>query len=153
MLDAERLSISLVIDVLFGAVDAHVRPQAILEQGARAGAPDEGGTMTTNSGALSLGCGAYGRNVTRRDQWMGVAVMLGVTVVLSILYVWLHVRFGDNPYVDAFSIMPFMAGLILSLPFTYLKGRPTISQAVFLGMNLLFLTAILVIAGAISARL
>ena len=100
MLDAERLSISLVIDVLFGAVDARVRPQAILKQGVRAGAPDEGGTMSTNSGALSFRCGAYGSNVTRRDQWIGAGVMLGVTLVLSIVYVWLHVRFGDDAYVD-----------------------------------------------------
>lgn len=98
-------------------------------------------------------CPGYGSEVTRRDQWVGVGVMLGGTLVLTLAWMALHIWVGDNPYVDAFSTMPFLVPLLMSLPFTYLKGRPRVSQIVFLGGSLLFLVAIGGLAGFVTTRI
>ena len=152
LLDSEPVSLSLVIDVLFGAVDARVRPQASVHTAqAREQPQPGGGTMVEK--ILELRCVGYGPNVTRRDQWAAVIVMLGGTVVLTLVWMAAHVRFGDNPYVDAFSLVPFLTAMLLSMPLTYLKGRPAVSQAVFVGASVLVLVAFSLLLGFITARI
>jgi hypothetical protein len=153
VLDAEPMTVALVVDVLFGAVDARVRPQAIAEMAAPPSAPREprGGTMIED--VMKLRCAGYGPNVTRRDQWAAVAVMLGGTVVLTLIWMLVHVRFGDNPYVDSFSLTPFLTAMFLSMPLTYLKGRPAISQAAFISCGIAVLAAFSLLLGFITARI
>jgi hypothetical protein len=153
LLDAERMTIALVVDVLFGAVDARVRPQAIAEMAAPPRAPREqrGGTMIGD--VMKLRCAGYGPNVTRRDQWVAVAVMLAGTVVLTLIWMLAHVRFGDNPYVDSFSLTPFLTAMLVSMPLTYLKGRPVISQVAFIGGSIAVLVAFSLLLGFITSRI
>src|SRR5262245_43673064 len=153
MLDAQPLSVHLVIDVLFGAVDARVRPQGIVEPPTQRRGADMTASVSGSERAHSSWCIGSGASLTRRDQALGAAVMLGSTVVLALAYVAIHARFGDNAYLDSFAVTPFIAPLILSLPFTYLKGRPALSQAIFIGGSLLLLVAINLVIGFITARM
>ena len=94
---------------------------------------------------MKLRCAGYGPQVTRRDQWWSAAVMIGGTIVFTLVWMRLHVMTGDNPYVDSFATVPFLAALILSMPFTSLKGRPRSTQALFVLGSLA-----LVVAGAVA---
>ena len=103
--------------------------------------------------AMNFRCAGYGPQITREDQWKSAAVMLGATVVLTFAWVWLHIRTGDDPYVDSFSLMPMLAALLLSMRYTYLKGRSGPTQAIFIGGTIAMLTAVFGLAGWITARM
>ena len=65
--------------------------------------------------------------------------MIGCTLVLTGIWMAAHIRYGDNPYIDAVGVMPFFVGIFASMRYTYLKGRSNSVQAVFIaGMTLLF---------------
>ena len=94
---------------------------------------------------MKLRCAGYAPRVTRRDAWLSAAVMIGGTIVFTLIWMRVHVATGDNPYVDSFATVPFLAALILSMPFTSLKGRPRSTQAVFVLGSLA-----LIVAGALA---
>lgn len=102
---------------------------------------------------MRLRCAGYGPEITKADRWKSAAVMLGATVVLTLGWMWLHFRTGDDPYVDLFSLMPLLAALLLSMRYTYLKGRSGATQAIFIVGTIAMLTLVFGLAGWITARM
>ena len=96
---------------------------------------------------------AYGPNVTKADQWKAAGVAIGGTLVLTLIWMAIHVRIGDNDYIDALSVMPFMIPLLFSMRYTYLKDRPASVQAVFIGGFSLLLAALFLGAGWIAGKI
>ena len=150
LVSAQRFSIGNAIDLIAGAIDAWINPQMIA---AMQSAPAAKGEEMRLARTMKLRCAGYGPDVTKADQWKSVAVMLGATVVLSLAWMWLHVRTHDDPYVDAFALMPLFAGLLLSMRHTYLKARSGASQAIFIGGTIAMLTLIFGLVGWITARM
>lgn len=150
LVGAQRFSIGMAIDVMAGAIDAWIHPQmsAVVRH-----APAQQGEEKMLARMMKLRCAGYGPNVTASDQWKSAGVMLGLTVLLTLGWMWLHARAGDNPYLDALSLMPFLAALLASMRYTYLKGRSAATQAIFIGGNLALLTAFFLAMGWIAARL
>jgi hypothetical protein len=148
LLDTQPRSPQLVIDILAGAIDARLDPQLA----AAPSCPQPEGDKAMNS-TMRFRCMGHGPNVTQRDKWWSAAVVLGGTAILSLAWVALHVRFRDNSYVDSFTAMPFFAAMMLSMPFTYLKGRSVASQVIFIGSFLAILTALLLLIGFVTARM
>lgn len=64
-----------------------------------------------------------------------------------------HFGVGDNPYVDSLSLMTFMVPFLVSMRYTYLKHRPVSVQVVFVVGFSLPVTAIMLAAAWIAARL
>ncbi len=79
--------------------------------------------------------------------------MVGGTLVLTLAWMWLHFRSGDNAYVDAFSVMPFLVPLLVSMRYTSLKGRSVATQAIFIGGSIVILTLIFLVTGWITTKL
>jgi hypothetical protein len=79
--------------------------------------------------------------------------MIGGTLILTVAWVWLHVRVGDHPYVDSFSMMPFLAPYLVSMKYTYLKGRPAVTQATFIMGSILAIALMFVLTGWVTARM
>lgn len=144
----QRFSIGNTIDLIAGAIDAWIHPQTIA--GVQS-APAAEGEKTMLAKMMKLRCAGYGPNISRADQWKSTAVMLGTTLALTLGWMWLHVRTDDNPYVDSFSAMPFFAGLMLSMRYTYLKTRSGAAQAIFIGGTLAILILIFGLAGWVNA--
>ena len=84
---------------------------------------------------------------------MSIAVVLGSTLVLSLGWMWLHAKTGNDPYVDSFSLMPVFVGWLLSLHYTSLKGRSAAAQAIFIGGSIVMLAALFGVVGWITARI
>jgi len=147
LVGAQRFSIGLVVDVIAGAIDAWIHPQM------SAVVPAQSGGDTMLAKMMRFRCAGYGPHVTPSDQWKSVGVVLGLTVVLTLGWMWLHVRIGDNPYTDALSMMPVMTALLVSMRYTYLKGRSAATQAIFIAGNLALLTVFFLAMGWIGARL
>jgi hypothetical protein len=91
--------------------------------------------------------------VTNADQWKAGGMMVGLTLALTLIWMYAHIRIGDNPYVDSLSIMPFMVAALFSMRYTYLKQRAASVQAVFIGGLSLAIAALMLAAGWISAQI
>ena len=103
---------------------------------------------------MRLECaGAYGPNVTKADQWKAAGVTVGGTLVLTLIWMAIRVRVGDNDYVDALSVMPYLIPFLYSLRYTNLKDRPGSVQAVFIGGFTLLLTAFMLAVGWLASQI
>ena len=148
----QRWSAGLVVDVVAGAIDARLHPQRPVSVDANETHTE--GEKHMLAKVMKLRCAGFGPNVTARDQRISVAVTLGGTIVLTLIWMRIRVMYGgDNPYIDAFSVMPFLVPYVLTMPLTSLKGRSRAAQAVFVGGMLLVLTAIALVSGFIAARI
>ena len=142
LIDGQPFSIQLAFDLMAGAVDARIDPQVKTAV-----------TSGQAGGLMKMRCAGYGPNVTTRDHWLSVGVMIGVTLALTLVWMAAHFRFHDNPYVDALSALPFFAGLALATPFTYLKGRSRVSQVACIGLMLAVITGIFLAAGFVASKI
>lgn len=150
LIGAQRFSIGTVIDLMAGAIDAWIHPEMAVPV---RNAPAAEGGETMFARMMKLRCAGYGPDVTKADQWTSAGVTVGLTVALTLGWMWLHVRLGDNPYVDSLSLMPFLAAILIGMRYTYLKGRSGTTQAIFVAGNLALLTGFFLLVGWISARL
>ena len=148
LLRAQPASLHAAIDLIAGAIDAWLEPQTIT---ALADGREEGVTMLGTM--LKLGCAGSDARVTREDVWKSLAVNLGGTLLLTALWMALHIRLGDRTYVDAFSAMAFLVPYLFSLRYTSLKSRSLLTQSIFIGGMILVLTLILGTAGWIASRI
>lgn len=151
LIDSQPFSLQAVIDLVAGAIDAWIEPQNIPMQSAPAG--KEGMTMIGTM--MKLGCAEAhaGSQVTRKDARKSAAVMLGGTVLLTALWMALHIRLGNRTYVDAFSAMAFLVPYLFSMRYTSLKGRSLATQSIFIGGMILMLTLIFGVAGLIASKI
>ena len=134
MLAAQQITPGMVIDIVAGALDARVRPQAVAAVDNPLGV--EGERMTTN---LLKRCASGGPRLDARDQRIGTAVMLGSSLVLAALYVAASARYRGNELVDAFGVMLFPLAMTLALPFTYLKDQTRRAKTITIGITLAIL--------------
>ena len=100
---------------------------------------------------MKLGCGEF--RVAREDVWKSLAVNLGGTLFLTLIWMAVRVQYGRQTYVTAFSGLAFLVPYLFSLRYSSLKGRSAKTQAIFIGGMTLVLIAIFATAGFISSRL
>jgi hypothetical protein len=150
LLATQRFSPRTVVDLIAGAIDAWVAPQSIPMQPAAAG-QKEGVTMLGTM--LRLGCTGSAVKVTREDARKSAAVMLGGTLVLTALWMTLHVRLADRTWTNAFLAMAFLVPYLLSMRYTTLKGRSPRTQAIFIGGTILILMLILGASGWLASKI
>lgn len=151
LLAGRGFSLAVAVDLVAGAIDVRLHPSATLAAATAATHEKD----TTMSGRIaSLVCApAIGSKVSPADQWKAGGITIGMTIVLALIWMGVHVRIGDNPYVDSMSVMTYMFPIVFSMRYTYLKGRPASVQAILIGGMTLFIVAIMLAAGWITARM
>lgn len=161
MLAHRGFSLRIAVDLIAGAIDMWLHPSLLDRR------LDGGGTLAAASAAESqieektmmnriarLDCrGAFGPNLDKADQWKASAVVLSCSLVLTSLWMYAHIRIGDNTYIDSLSVLPFMIGMLASMRYTYLKGRPNNVQAVFIGGISVLMTLFFLGTGWLAAHL
>jgi hypothetical protein len=148
MIEGRAFSLATAVDLLAGAIDVWLHPSATM---AVAGAGSDVKEKTMTSGIAKLNCAALvGPNVTKADQWRAAGMTIGLTLVLTLAWMALHVRTHDNPYVDSLSMMPIVTSWLFGMRYTYLKERGWAVQAAFVGGFSAIVAAILLGAGWIS---
>ncbi len=141
LIASQPFSIGGTIDLLAGAIDAWIHPELVAPV-----TSDSKGEASMIGKMLQLRCAGYGPDVTSSDKAKGVAVLLGGTLALALLWRWAVREFGGNPYVEVLSPMAFLLPYLVSQHFTSLKGRSAAAQAIFmLGFGTV-LTLILLLA-------
>lgn len=129
LLAAQPLTLSLLADVATGAIDAHLHR-------APAAAGAHGDTMTSR---LMARCAAHDTQLTPQEEWRASGVMIGSSLAFAGLYIWASMAFGDHKLVQAFGAMAFPAALLVTAPFSYLKGASRRAQVVVMsGMAAFF---------------
>lgn len=152
MLADRRFSLRTAVDLVAGAIDVWLHPAATLAATSAAQPHTEEKTMLNR--IMRLDCaGAYGPNLSKADSVRAGSVMIGCTLVLTGIWMAAHIRYGDNPYIDALGVMPFFAGMMASMRYTYLKGRPNSVQAVFIGGMTLLMTLFFLGTGWLTTKI
>jgi hypothetical protein len=130
----EALRLQQVIDIVAGAIDAHLSRDS-----RRAIQATDGGTHMTRT--LKAACARTELRYTTRDAVIGAAVMIASTIVLSLAGI-LASRLGDDTTGEVLKSLAFPASVLFSMPFVWLKGQPWKPQAVLVGVPLTILIAI-----------
>jgi hypothetical protein len=90
-------------------------------------------------------CGTAAPEWSRRDAWLGALALGGGSLLLSAAGIFVK-RSGFTATGEALVALAFPASLMLSMPFTYLKGRSRPMQFLLVGVPLMFLVLIAVLA-------
>lgn len=148
-----RWTPSLVVDLIAGAIDAWLNPELIASVA-------DGETLeskehkTMVAKVLGLRCAGYGPKLQPHEQWLSIAIMLGATLLLTAVWLWVAATYRDpqvRQYVLAFVQVPLLGGLILGMPFSALKGRPRSTQAIVIGVSFLLLIVWCAVVGLVAS--
>jgi hypothetical protein len=136
-----RLRPQQVIDIVSGAIDAHLSREV-----RRSTAPSgEGAIMLT---ALKVACAQTSPRITRRDGLFGAAAMILGTIAIVAAGTWAK-RQGWADVSEVILSLAFPASLLFAMPFLWLKGHSLKAQALLVGGPLLILVAF----GYVATRL
>jgi hypothetical protein len=148
LIAAQPFSLHATVDLLAGAIDAWLEPQKFTMQ-------DDGNQkerVTMIGTMMKLGCSGSGVRVSREDARKSAAVMLGGTILLTALWMYIRIRLDARTYIDAFSAMAFLVPYVISLRYTSLKGRSLRTQLIFFGFMTLLLTLLFATAGFVASK-
>lgn len=128
VLATQRASVGLILDVLGGAIDAHLYPQI---QNSDSKPIEEGDTMTL---LMLQRCSAGGPKLSPRDQRIAWFFMILSSLVMAGLYIALTKIYRSAPAVEAVGYASFPALGLVYWEAAYLRKRPWLTQVfIFVG--------------------
>jgi len=135
-------SLQLFVDLLGGAVDAHVKPQAFARRIDSAPAGESGGLdMVTRL----KGCDAKA-SMSRKEAFLGAALTLGSAVVIAAI-----MAIGKSPLTEAIGLTMFPGVLAAGMMPAYLRGHSTPAKVALIGGQFFVLFAIGLVAGLLQS--
>jgi hypothetical protein len=135
-------SLQLVIDLLAGAVDAHVKPQETARRVDGATAADPGGS---NMWIDRFGCCARS-GVSRKDTFIGSGLTLAFALVVAGLML-----VGSSPLTQTVAMTMFPGVLSVGTLSIRLRGHSTAAKFVVIGGTFLVLLLIGLVAGLLRS--
>jgi hypothetical protein len=140
----QSVTLRLIVDLLAGAIDAHINPQG--SSAATNAADARGGTAVTK---LLTHC--QPQDITGTDYSRSVVVLFATTIVLAMLHIQLKRTFGDHPVVDAFGASTFPVAVLASSWGTYFK-RYSLAAKLSLVLGLGALVFLISLSAAIVGK-
>lgn len=146
VLASQRVSAGLVLDVLAGAVDAHLHPQVQHSQSQQIKEGED--TMTV---AMLQRCAAGGPKLLPADRRVAERFTVLSALVIALIYLVLTKIYREAPAAQAVLYASFPALSFVYGQTAYLRKRRWLTQALVLAGGLsalyLFMLAVCVIAG------
>jgi len=143
VLASQRASVGMLLDVLGGAIDAHLYPQI---QNSNSKPIKEEDTMTL---LMLQRCSAGGPKLSTRDQRIASLFMILSALIMAILYITLTKIYHSAPAVQAVGYASFPALCLVYGEAAYLRKRLWLTQVFILVGGLsgmyLFMLAVSVI--------
>jgi len=133
----EPLNVQQIIDIVSGAIDAWL--SADVQNATRTFHVASSGGRPTMLKSL-MACEQRKLRYTRRDSLIGASVMVGGTLVFSIIGIAAR-RAGWPLTGDILLNVGFLGSLTLSMPFWLMKGQPWKAQVVIVGATFILLAA------------
>ena len=110
LLEADRLTLRTIADLIGGAIDARLDPQLAT---ASNGQSNEGVSHMTRAF-----CGVPA-HASPPEPWRAAAWMIGASLVLTLASLLLQLRVGPNSFSESLWYSAFPAALMMSTPYTY----------------------------------
>lgn len=133
VLASQRASPGLVLDVLGGAVDAHLHPQ--IQHSDSKPIEDRKGDDTMTLEMLQR-CAAGGPRLSASDRRMASLFMILSALVMAVLYIGLTKIYPAAPAVQALFYASFPSLALIYGQTAYSRKRPWLTQAFVLGGGL-----------------
>jgi hypothetical protein len=148
VLAGQRASPGLVLDVIAGAIDAHLHPQVLPSHSNRNPHPNPGeDTMTL---AMFARCAAGGPKLSREQRRFASQLAILSALAMASLYLVLTRIFRQAPAVQAVIYSSVFFTSSIHVQMAYLRNRSRGTQALILGAELgamyLFMLGVCLIA-------
>lgn len=140
LIAAQPFSFGAAADLVAGAVDAWRHPEL-----APPAAPNSEGDVTMIAKLMHLECVGHGVHISARDRATSIAVMLGGTLILTLVWLWATWEFDKSRWVMATWPMAYFVPYLVGLRHTSLKARSATAQAAFIVAFTSAVTAILLL--------
>ena len=147
VLASQHASVDLVLDVLAGAVDAHLYPQIQNSQSLPIKGDD---TMTLE---MLQRCAVGGPKLSPKDRRIASLFMLVSALVMATLYIVLTKIYRAAPAVQALFYATFPALTLIYGQTAYLRKRPWLTQVFILGAGLLGMYLFMLAACVVGNKL
>jgi hypothetical protein len=147
VLASQRASVGMVLDVLGGAIDAHLYPQI---QNSNSKPIKEEDTMTL---LMLQRCSAGGPKLSPRDQRIASLFMILSALVMAVLYIALTKIYHSAPAVQAVGYAFFPALCLVYGEAAYLRKRPWLTQVFILVGGLSGMYVFMLAVSVIASRL
>jgi hypothetical protein len=123
VLAGQKATVGMIVDVLGGALDAHLYPQVHVR-------PTEakGDEMTT--GMLNR-CASGGPTISKRQMTLGSVAIALVYIAMTYVYVVLRRAYHAAPPVEAYGYTLFPVMTLVYLQMGYLRRRSVAAQVLF----------------------
>jgi len=147
VLARQRASPGLILDVLSGAIDAHLHPQFQYSESKQIIGDD---TVTLE---MLQRCAAGGPRLSPSDRRIASIFMILSALVMATLYIALTKVYREAPAVKAvgYASFPFL-GLVYEQT-AYLRKRPWLTQVFILGGGLLALYGLMLAVCVVGSKL
>jgi hypothetical protein len=151
VLTSQRVSLGMLLDVIGGAVDAHLHPQVLPSHSNQFPNPNQGeDTMTI---AMFQRCAAGGPKLSPDERRFASTFAILSALVMASLYLVLTKIFRQAPAVQAVIYASVFFTSSIRVQMAYLRNRSRGTQALILGAELvamyLFMLGACLLAGKI----
>ena len=147
VLASQRASVGILLDVLGGAIDAHLYPQI---QNSNSKPIKEEDTMTL---LMLQRCSAGGPKLSPRDQRIASLFMILSALIMAILYITLTKIYHSAPAVQAVGYASFPALCLVYGEAAYLRKRLWLTQVFILVGGLSGMYLFMLAVSVIGSRL
>ncbi|HWC28533.1 MAG TPA: hypothetical protein VG845_00490 [Dehalococcoidia bacterium] len=125
LVEDQPLRPGLLLDILAGAIDAHVSPQCQVElEGTDKSRP--GGHVMR---LLAIRCAA-GPRLSTAEQLLSALLVVGTAAGMSLIYLWVNRAAPDNLYVEALGLATFPISVIVGMMPFYLRDHSRVARTV-----------------------
>jgi hypothetical protein len=147
VLAGQRVSLGLLLDVIGGAVDAHLHPQILPTHSNQAQGED---TMTL---ALLQRCALGGPKLSPSERRFASTLAIMSALAMASLYLVLTKLYRQAPAVQAVIYASVIFTSSIRVQMVYLRNRSRAAQALILGAELLAMYLFMLSACLIASRL
>lgn len=151
VLAGQHMSFGMLLDVIGGAVDAHLHPQVLPSQSNRNPNPNQGeDTMTV---AMFARCAAGGPKLSRDERRFASTIAILSALAMASLYLILTKIYRQAPAVQAVIYASVFFTSSIQVQMSYLRNRSRLAQALILGAELVAMYLFMLGACLIASRL
>jgi hypothetical protein len=151
VLDSQRASVGLVLDLIGGAIDAHLHPQVLPSHSNQFLNPNQGeDTMTI---AMFERCAAGGPKLSPGERRFASTLAILSALAMASLYLVLTKIFRQAPAVQAVIYASVVFTSSIHVQMAYLRNRSRTAQALILGAELAAIYLFMLGACLIASKL
>jgi len=151
VLDCQRASVGLVLDLIGGAIDAYLHPQVLPSHSNQFLNPNQGeDTMTI---AMFERCAAGGPKLSPGERRFASTLAILSALAMASLYLVLTKIFWQAPAVQAVIYASVVFTSSIRFQMAYLRNRSRIAQALILGAELAAIYLFMLGACLIASKL